>query len=218
MNLPVVNLVLQHRLVAIIRLDDLSQAFEISRSLLAGGIMVQEYTLTNPEAFQVIGRIRKEIPAFQNGDACVGLGSVRNLDEANQAIEAGAQFVVTPTTRLDVIRQCQTHQVPIMPGAFTPTEISQAWEAGASLVKVFPARHLGPGYIKDVLAPMPYLKLMPTGGIDLANMPKYFENGAVAVGIGGQLVDPDRIRRRDWKGMTEIARQYAEASRGTIKQ
>jgi 2-dehydro-3-deoxyphosphogluconate aldolase / (4S)-4-hydroxy-2-oxoglutarate aldolase len=212
MTSTVLELVSTTRLVAIIRLDDLSQAVQLSKALLAGGIVVQEFTLSNPKALDALSEVKAALPEFSNGQAAIGLGSVRNLDEAHAAIKAGAQFVVTPITKLEVIEVCKHAGIPIMPGAFTPTEIATAHDAGADVVKVFPARGLGPNYIKDVLAPMPYLKLMPTGGVDLENMASFFKAGAVSVGVGGNLLDKKAIEAGDWETVSRIARQYAEAA------
>lgn len=205
----VLDLVTQAGIVAILRLDDLSHAVELSRALLAGGIVVQEFTLTNPQALDAVAQVLAEVEEFRSGRAAVGVGSVRSLAEAQSAMAAGAQFLVTPTVQLDVIRAAVDAQVPIMPGAFTPTEIATAWNAGAAAVKVFPARQLGPEFIKDVLAPMPYLKLMPTGGINYDNMEAYFRHGAVAVGIGNQLLEVAAIKCGDWDAITATARRYA---------
>ncbi len=205
----VLSLIAQTRLVAILRLDDLSQAVELSRALLAGGVVVQEFTLTNPQALSAIQLILDKVEEFRDGRAAIGIGSVRSLAEAEAAMASGAQFLVTPTLQLPVIRAAVERGVPIMPGAFTPTEIATAWEAGAAAVKVFPARMLGPSFIKDVLAPMPYLKLMPTGGIDYDNMQTYLHHGAMAVGIGNQLLDAKAIQSGDWEAITAAARRYA---------
>jgi 2-dehydro-3-deoxyphosphogluconate aldolase / (4S)-4-hydroxy-2-oxoglutarate aldolase len=213
MKSTVLELISKTRLVAIIRLDDLSQAVKLSQALLAGGVVAQEFTLSNPKALDALSETKAALYEFSNGQAVIGLGSVRNVDEAHAAIKAGAQFVVTPITKLDVIEVCKNARVPIMPGAFTPTEIAAAHEAGADVVKVFPARTLGAGYIKDVLAPMPYLKLMPTGGVDLENMASFFKAGAVSVGVGGNLLDKKAIEAGDWEKVSEVARQYAEAAR-----
>jgi 2-dehydro-3-deoxyphosphogluconate aldolase / (4S)-4-hydroxy-2-oxoglutarate aldolase len=213
MKETVLELISKTRLVAIIRLDDLSQAVKLSKALLAGGVVAQEFTLSNPKALEALSEVKAALSEFSNGQATIGLGSVRNVDEANAAIEAGAQFVVTPTTRLDVIEVCKNADVPIMPGAFTPTEIATAHDAGADVVKVFPARVLGATYIKDVLAPMPYLKLMPTGGVDLENMASFFKAGAVSVGVGGNLLDKKATETGDWEKVSGIARQYAEAAK-----
>jgi 2-dehydro-3-deoxyphosphogluconate aldolase / (4S)-4-hydroxy-2-oxoglutarate aldolase len=209
----VLELISKTRLVAIIRLDDLSQAVQLSQALLAGGVVAQELTLSNPKALEAMSEVKAALSEFSNGQAVIGLGSVRNVDEARAAIKAGAQFVVTPIIKLEVIDVCKKAGVPIMPGAFTPTEIAVAHDAGADVVKVFPARTLGAGYIKDVLAPMPYLKLMPTGGVDLENMMSFFKAGAVSVGVGGNLLDKRAIETSDWEKVSTIARQYAEAAK-----
>lgn len=211
MKSQVLQLITDRRVVAIVRLDDLSQAVAISRALARGGITVQEFTLTNLDALRVVGQVKKVL-ADEGLTCAIGIGSVRNCDEAAAAIDASADFIVSPITKTNIIEKCTSAQVAVMPGAFTPTEIATAWEAGADVVKVFPARGLGPTYIKDVLAPMPYLKLMPTGGIDLKNIASYFAAGAIAAGIGGNLVDAATIARGDWAAVSDVARQYAEAA------
>lgn len=207
-----VKLVERKRLVAILRLDDLNSAVELSRALVQGGVVVQEYTLTNPAALEAIQEVREAVPEFQSGDAALGVGSVRTLAQVHAAIDAKVDFVVTPILLPDVVELCLNANVPIFPGCFTPTEIAKAWSLGAQMIKVFPARQLGPGFIKDVLAPMPELKLMPTGGIDLENMPEYFSAGATAVGIGGRLLDAAAIETGNWKQITESARVLSSAA------
>ena len=212
MKSQVLQLINQHRIVAILRLDDLSQAIAISEALVSGGIVVQEFTLTNPDALKVVREVKASLGRRGLATA-IGIGSVRNVDEARAALEAGADFIVSPITSRPIIEACVKADVAVMPGAVTPTEIASAWDAGADLVKVFPARGLGPNYIKDVLAPMPYLKLMPTGGVDLKNLQSYFAAGAVAAGIGGNLMDATAIARGDWAAVTATALQYAQAAR-----
>jgi 2-dehydro-3-deoxyphosphogluconate aldolase / (4S)-4-hydroxy-2-oxoglutarate aldolase len=213
MKANVLELVSKTRLVAIIRLEDLSQAVQLSKALLAGGVIAQEFTLSNPQALGALAEAKAAVSEFSNGQATIGLGSVRTVDEAQAAIKEGAQFVVTPIMKVDIIEVCKKAGVPVMPGAFTPTEIATAHEAGADVVKVFPARALGPNYIKDVLAPMPYLKLMPTGGVDLENMASFFKAGAVAVGVGGNLLHKKSIEASDWEKVSSIAKQYADRAR-----
>ena len=208
----VLQLIERTRIVAIVRLDDLTQAIAISRALAQGGIVAQEFTLTNPDALRVIEPVQRALAA-DGCDAVIGIGSVRNVSEAQAALDAGAHFIVSPITRADIIGHCRQADVAVMPGAYTPTEIAHAWECGADVVKVFPARQLGPGYIKDVLAPMPYLKLMPTGGVDLSNIATFIASGAVALGIGGNLIDPQAIRHADWASVTAIAKKYSDACR-----
>lgn len=210
MKSQILQLINHHRVVAILRLDDLSRAASISSSLAAGGIVVQEFTLTNPDALRVVSQVKKELGEIAS--VAIGIGSVRTRDEALRAIEAGADFIVSPVMRTQIIECCVAAGIAVMPGAMTPTEIAAAWDAGADIVKVFPARGLGPNYIKDVMAPMPYLKLMPTGGVDLKNMQSYFEAGAVAVGVGGNMIDTIAIARGDWNKVTDTARQYAEVA------
>jgi 2-dehydro-3-deoxyphosphogluconate aldolase/(4S)-4-hydroxy-2-oxoglutarate aldolase len=208
----ILELICQRRLVAIVRLDDLQFATQLSSALLQGGVVLQEFTLTNPQAVEALERVRHDQPMFDGIRAAVGVGSVRTRAEAQMAIDSGAQYVVTPTLNESVIDQCLIANVPIMCGAFTPTEIVRAWELGASIVKVFPARVLGPNFIKDVLAPLPELKLMPTGGIDLHNIKDYFASGAHAVGVGGNLVNATLVASQEWEKIQVIARQYAQAA------
>ena len=172
------------RIVAIVRLERYDRAVEIAHALLAGGISTIEFTLTGAGAHDAIGAARAAL-----GDrAQIGVGTVLTTDAAAAAIDAGAQFVVTPALRLDAIGTCRARGVPILCGALTPTEALTAHEAGADMVKIFPARMGGPQYIRDLLAPLPFLKLAPTGGISAENARAYLDAGAVAVGIGGNLV------------------------------
>lgn len=209
----VLEIVTQSRLVAIVRLDDLSCAHKLTAALLAGGIRAIEFTLTNKDTPSVVSALLGEFPAFSSGQATIGIGSVRSVWEAQTAIDCGAQFLVSPITKPEVIRLAEAADVVSMPGAYTPTEIAMASELGADIVKVFPAKGLGPGYFKDILAPMPYLKLMPTGGVDLENMSSYFSAGAVAVGIGSQLVSNDSISRGEWGTIERLSLAYSTASK-----
>jgi len=203
--------ILDARLVAILRLDDLSTAEQITDALFQAGVRALEFTLTNPAAPAIVRKMRDTSPAILSKKAVIGIGSVRTLEEAKLAIDSGSQFIVSPITSVQIIDYCKQNKVAVCPGAYTPTEIAMCWDAGADIVKVFPARTLGAGYIKDVLAPMPYLKLMPTGGVDLKNMASFFAAGAVAVGIGSQLLDPIAIQNRDWVKLTKTASEYAKA-------
>ncbi len=205
--------ILEARMVAILRLDDLSTAIPMAESLFNAGIRALEFTLTNSNTPAVVRRIRNESQDILSGNAVIGIGSVRSLEEAKIAIDSGAQFVVSPITSIPIIDYCKQNRVAVCPGAYTPTEIAMSWDAGADIVKVFPARNLGAKYIRDVLAPMPYLKLMPTGGVDLDNIASYFAAGAVAVGIGSQLLDPEAIRNQDWGKIQQTAAHYVQACR-----
>lgn len=201
------ELIAQHKVIAIVRLDDLSAAEALTRALVEGGVRVLEFTLTNPDALRVVEALRQTFA----GQVCLGVGSVVNPDQARAAVAHDAQFMVAPILRAEVIQVGQAAGIPVIPGAFTPTEIQTAWELGASAVKVFPARGLGASYIRDVLAPLPHLKLVPTGGIDAANAWDYLRAGAFAVGVGGRLVDAGAVRRQDWQAIRLAAQELVTA-------
>lgn len=206
--MSILNIVESSKIVAIVRLDDLSDAIPLTEAMLAGGIRVVEFTLTNPDAIETITAIRK---AYDSEDIAIGAGSVITPRQTQEVIDAGAQFIVSPNTNYDVLETCVKNDVPAMPGAYTPTEIQAAWEYGASAVKIFPARALGHKYISDVLAPLPHLKLLPTGGIGLNNLGDYLKAGAIAVGIGSSLVNNEAIADKNWKRITELAQDYTHA-------
>jgi 2-dehydro-3-deoxyphosphogluconate aldolase/(4S)-4-hydroxy-2-oxoglutarate aldolase len=191
----------------------LDQADRIVETLLGAGVRCIELTLTNRAAPVWVSRLVAENASFRTGQAYLGIGSVRSLDEAKLVLDAGCQFVVTPIMQPEVIGRCVEAKVPIACGAYTPTEIATAWECGADFVKVFPARGLGPGYIKDLLAPMPYLKLIPTGGIDAKNARDYLSAGAMAVGVGGNLCSLALVEQGDWHAIHQIASSTVQACR-----
>lgn len=200
------EIISSNKIVAIVRLDDLSSAKTITEALVAGGIRAIEFTLTNKAAVPTIG----EIVQFVDEDVAIGAGSVITAEQARAVADAGAQFVVSPVCKRDVIDACLALDLPTMPGAFTPSEIQQAWEWGASVVKVFPANHLGKRYIKDVLAPLPHLRLMPTGGVNADNLREILDNGAFAVGVGSALINPEAVAGGDWKRLEADARRYVD--------
>ncbi|MFO0014716.1 MAG: bifunctional 4-hydroxy-2-oxoglutarate aldolase/2-dehydro-3-deoxy-phosphogluconate aldolase [Planctomycetota bacterium] len=205
------DLFLENRIVAIVRLDRLDRSRDLVRTLLDAGIRCVEFTLTNPETPGWIEKLLNDEPRFREGTACLGLGSVRNVSEAELAARVGAQFVVTPIASKPVVDVCKTHNIPIAAGAYTPTEIASMWEAGADWVKVFPVRNLGPGYIRDVLAPMPYLKLMPTGGIDASNAREFLQAGATAVGVGGTLCRASWVDAGQWDLIHRAATELVQS-------
>ncbi|MCA9916119.1 MAG: bifunctional 4-hydroxy-2-oxoglutarate aldolase/2-dehydro-3-deoxy-phosphogluconate aldolase [Anaerolineae bacterium] len=206
------NTLIESRITAIIRLDDLSSFEPLAQTLLDAGIRCMEFTLTNRDALKAVTQLRKNNRTFDSGEALVGIGSVRTRDDAQMAIDAGAQLLVSPTVVMDMIELANQHDILCAPGAYTPTEIDTAWQAGADVVKVFPATALGPSYMKAVLAPLPDVRLMPTGGINLANMSDYLNAGCVALGIGSNLVSPMLIQDRDWEGLRELAEHYVAAA------
>jgi 2-dehydro-3-deoxyphosphogluconate aldolase / (4S)-4-hydroxy-2-oxoglutarate aldolase len=179
----------QFGVVAVIRLKDPAKLRAVVGALADGGVRALEVTMTVPRAVEMI---RELAPTLPDG-FLLGAGTVLDAATARAVIDAGATFVVGPVFRPEVISACHERGVPAMPGCFSPTEILAAHEAGADIVKVFPATMLGPQYIKDVRAPLPQVKLMPTGGVTLDNAGDWIRAGAVAVGIGSALVDTNAI-------------------------
>lgn len=199
--------ILAKKIVAVVRLDDYTRGVDVAQALVAGGVTVLEFTLTGHGALEAISATRRAL-----GDAvCVGVGTVLRPDDAKAAIEAGAEFVVTPALRRKVIATCVKRQTLVLCGGLTPTELLEAYEAGAELVKVFPARLGGPKFIKDVLAPMPFLKLVPTGGVSPENARDYLAAGAVAVGIGGNLVSNKLIAEEAFDQITATAQACTDS-------
>jgi 2-dehydro-3-deoxyphosphogluconate aldolase/(4S)-4-hydroxy-2-oxoglutarate aldolase len=195
--------------VAVIRLDDASQLIRVSEALKAGGVESIEFTMTTPGALDIMSQVAKEF-----GDAVLlGAGTVLDSETARAAILAGAEFVVGPTLNVDVITVCRRYNKIVVPGTLTPTEILTAWEAGADMIKVFPAGAMGPGYLKDIRGPLPQVKLMPTGGISLENAADFIKAGAVVIGVGGNLVDKKAIKTGRFDLLAERARQFVEVVR-----
>jgi len=200
--------ILANKIVAIVRLEDYTRAVEVARALIAGGVSVLEFTLTGKGANEAIAAVRQNL-----GDAaCVGVGSVLKPEDAHAAIDSGAQFVVTPALRKQVIAACVNRGTLVLSGGFTPTELLEAYEAGSELVKLFPAQQGGPRYLKDVLAPLPFLKLVPTGGVSAENARDYLAAGAVALGIGGNLVSKQAVAAGDFERIPAAARACAAAA------
>ncbi len=195
--------------VAIVRLDDLSSAVGLAEAMGRGGVRVVEFTFTNPLA----GRAVESVTAALGDEVLVGAGSVLDAETARIAILAGARFVVTPVVSLPTIACCNRYGVPTVIGAFTPTEILTAWEAGATFVKVFPASAGGPRYLKDVRGPLPQVKLIPTGGVSAENAADFIRAGASAIAVGGNLVDPDLVKAGRWDELEARARGLVETVR-----
>jgi 2-dehydro-3-deoxyphosphogluconate aldolase/(4S)-4-hydroxy-2-oxoglutarate aldolase len=175
--------------VAVIRLKDPAKLRATVDAMSEGGVRVLEVTMTVPRAVDMIRELAPSLPA----GFLLGAGTVTDADTARQVIDAGASFVVSPILRADIIAVCHERDVPAMPGCFSPTEIFTAHECGADVVKVFPATALGPQFIRDVRAPLPQIKLMPTGGVTLDNAGDWIRAGAVAVGLGSALLDAKAI-------------------------
>src|SRR4051812_21729763 len=193
--------------IAVIRAPSKDVLPEIAQALLAGGVPGIEVTMSTPKAIAGI-----EYLADRMGDQCaVGVGTVMDAATAKDAIQAGAQFVVSPAFDPEIVATTKRYGKISIPGAFTPTEIVRAWSAGADVVKVFPSTVLGPGYFKDILAPLPQLKLTPTGGVELKNIGEWIRAGAVFLGAGSALVSKDAMAKKDWAAITANGRAFVDA-------
>jgi len=195
------------RIIAIIRANSANELIEAAAAIHAGGVDVIEVTMTTPNALQVISDV-----AAAYGDAVlVGAGSVLDAETARAVMLAGAEFIVSPVTKPAVIEICNRYSKVVIPGAFTPTEILAAWEAGADYVKVFPSSGVGAAYIKDVKAPLPHIPLVPTGGINAENAAEFMSAGATALGVGSALVNNKLIEAGAFAGLTERAQNLVAA-------
>ncbi len=193
----------QAGIVAVIRIKDPAKLQGVVDAISAGGIRALEVTMTVPGAIELIAALAPKMPA----GFLLGAGTVLDVATAIKAIDAGAQFIVSPVFRREVIEACHSRDVAVTPGCFTPSEILDAWDAGADIVKVFPATALGPGYIKDVRAPLPQLKLMPTGGVTPDNAGDWIRAGAVAVGVGSALLDAKAVEEGRFDVLVNNARR-----------
>src|SRR5579884_1584084 len=196
--------VLDCGIVAVVRAPDGARLVEVCRALADGGVTVVEITMTVPDALGVLRQVRHAL-----GDRLLlGAGTILDAETARAALLAGAEYLVAPTVNLDVIRLCRRYSKLVMPGAFTPTEILTAWEAGADIVKVFPAEVVGPAFFKALRGPLPQVRLMPTGGVDLNTAADFLRAGACCLGLGSQLVEPRAVLARDFDRIRDLARQY----------
>jgi 2-dehydro-3-deoxyphosphogluconate aldolase/(4S)-4-hydroxy-2-oxoglutarate aldolase len=199
--------VLNSGIVAVIRSTSSEQLVEVARALYEGGVDVLEVTFTVPRALEIIAAVRKAL-----GDkVLLGAGTVLDPETARAAFLAGAEFLVAPTVNLAVIKLGNRYDKLVMPGAFTPTEILTAWEAGAQVIKVFPADIGGPAYLKTLHGPLPQVRLLPTGGVNLSTIADFLKAGACAVGLGGALVEPKAVQTGDMARIKSLAQQYVAA-------
>ena len=191
-------------LVPVLRAESEEQALKLAAAIAAGGVTVLEVTMTVPGAIRVMRRLAEERP-----DILIGAGTVLDAETARMCILEGAQFVVSPALKIPTIEMCHRYGVAVLPGALTPTEIVTAWEAGADVVKIFPASALGGAkYLKSVKAPLPQVEMIPTGGVSLATAAEFLEAGAFALGVGADLVNLKAIAEGHPETITESARRY----------
>ncbi len=196
--------ILQSGIVAIMRAKSSDQLLEAATAVLAGGVDAIEVTMTTPGALDVV---RAATSRFGT-EVLFGVGSVLDGATARAAILAGAQFVVCPTFKAETIEVCKRYSIPVVPGAYTPTEILSAWEAGADAVKLFPASAGGPGYVKALKGPLPQIRLSAVGGVNMENTADFIRAGVAFVGVGGELVNQKLLSEGDFNAITERARGF----------
>ncbi len=196
-------------IVGVIRAQSSAHLISVATAIKEGGVDVIEVTMTTPDALQVIRDTSRQF----GEEVLVGVGSVLDAETARAAILAGAEYVVCPVFNPEVIAMAHRYSKPVMPGCLTPTEIINAWSAGADMVKVFPATALGPQYFKDVLGPLPHVKLVPTGGVSVANAGDFVKAGAAALGVGSALVDKQAVAEGRFDVVTGTAREFVQAVR-----
>jgi len=198
----ILNEIIKRKAVSVIRVKEQEKLKKVIEAIYEGGISVAEITMSVPNAIGLIEKMNSEL-----GDrVIVGVGTVLNAETAEDAIKAGAKFVVSPVLKKEIIEKVHKYDLPAMPGCFTPTEIYSAYEMHADIIKVFPADVLGMEFFKAILAPMPFLKLMPTGGVTLTNPEEWLKAGACAVGLGSALLDKDAVKNENYSKLTENAK------------
>ena len=193
------------RAVAVIRTNSIARALSAAEAVIAGGFRVIEITFSFPEAAKAIAKLA------ENNDLLLGAGTILSREQAHEAVEAGARFLVSPCVLPEVIDAAHQLNVAIIPGAFTPTEIYSAHSLGADIVKIFPAIKFGPEYLKAIRGPLPHIPIMPTSGVDASNVAEWFRAGAVAVGAVSSVFDPELVRSGDWNEITKRARDFIAA-------
>ena len=191
--------------IAIIRGQPLETCLCIAEALAAADFSYLEVTMNTPKVAEIIGQLCRRFPELH-----VGAGTVRTTDDLTTALGAGARFIVTPVLTEAVVTDCVARGIPVFPGAYTPTEIYRAWQLEATAVKVFPAGGLGPSYIKDLMGPLPQIKLIPTGGVSLDNIAAFFAAGAVGVGMGSSLLDKTYLEAQNYPGLTAHFRRVRQ--------
>jgi 2-dehydro-3-deoxyphosphogluconate aldolase/(4S)-4-hydroxy-2-oxoglutarate aldolase len=196
-------------IIAVVRALRREQVLPLSEALVAGGITAIEITMTTPEAIAAIREAREQIAHR----ALIGVGTILKPFDCQQAILAGAQFIVTPICRTEIVALAHQAEKPAMIGSYTPTEAQAAHDAGADFVKIFPADGLGPAYVKAIRAPLPHLRIVPTGGVDLNTIGEFFKAGCVAVGAGSALLSKEILQTNDWPTLTKRAKEFVAAAR-----
>jgi 2-dehydro-3-deoxyphosphogluconate aldolase / (4S)-4-hydroxy-2-oxoglutarate aldolase len=202
----IIQLLTHPGVVAVIRTPQADQVLPVCEALLAGGIHALEITLTVPNALAVL----KEATRTFGSAAVVGAGTILDAHECRSALEAGAEFIVSPITRREIVEAAHAADRPVMLGAYTPTEAQTAHEAGADFIKLFPADQLGPAYVNSIRAPLPHLKIVPTGGVDLETAPAFLKAGCAALGVGSALLTREILHTSNWAALTRLAQAFVE--------
>ncbi len=203
----IIDRILNPGIVAVIRADSPEQLMSVAGALHEGGVTALEITMTTPDAIRVISEVGKKF----GSKVLMGVGTVLDAETCRAAILAGAEFVVTPVFRPEVIRLCNRYSKPVASGAYSPTEALVGHESGADFIKVFPADQLGPTYIKNLLAPLPMLRIIPTGGVNVDTAASFIQAGCAALAAGSSLVSKDILKNSDWKKLTSVAAAFVEA-------
>lgn len=203
----IVERMLNPGVIAVIRADSSEQLMDVAKALAAGGVTAMEVTMTTPNALEVIRSVKKEL----GESILMGVGTVLDAETTRLAILAGAQFAVSPVMKTEIIQMCRRYAVPIVCGAYTPTEALSAHEQGADFIKIFPADGLGPSYIKALKAPLPQLQIIPTGGVDLTTAGAFISAGCAAVAAGSSLVSKEVLKSADWAQLSATAAAFVEA-------
>ena len=205
----IIQRLLDPGIIAVVRAPAAELALPVAEALIAGGVIAVEITMTTPNAIEAI-RVTK-LAVGERG--LIGVGTVLDAGTCQSAIEAGAEFVVSPILRRELVPIAHAAGRPIMLGAYTPTEAQLAHEAGADFVKIFPADGLGPAYLKAIRAPLPHLRVVPTGGVDLTTAADFLKAGCAALGVGSSLVSSQILREARWSELTRLARAFVEIAR-----
>jgi 2-dehydro-3-deoxyphosphogluconate aldolase/(4S)-4-hydroxy-2-oxoglutarate aldolase len=203
----IISMLTNPGIIAIVRAQQAAQVGPMFEALIAGGIVATEITMTTPNALSAIREAREKVGAR----SLVGVGTVVDAQTCHAAIEAGAEFIVTPICRTELVAIAHAAGRPIMLGAYTATEAQLAHEAGADFIKIFPADSLGPGYIKALRAPLPHLRIVPTGGVDVGNVADFLKAGCAALGVGSALVSAKILEKADWPELTRRAGELVNA-------
>jgi len=209
MKEKIINLLNETKIISIIRAESSEELLNVAKALKEGGMKFIEVTMTTPGALKAIEEFCGKME-----DVIIGVGSVLDSETARISILSGAEFIVAPTLNFDVIKMCKRYSKVVIPGAFTPTEIINAWESGADFVKVFPASVGGPSYIKAIKAPLPQVNLIPVGGVNIDNVSDFIKAGSSAVAVGSQLVKKEFLKEKNFEAIKNLAKKFVEKIKG----